>query len=225
MSRLGCDVTQGSEFAALVLHDLTEPLRRLCLHAELLDEALVPVRLQEARILASSIERDAMGAIRMVEAACEVMLCEERPMDQRTLREIVVEARDLPNGFIVSWKDSMPDVESPNQFAYALRSLVRNAMKHHDQKSGSVTISYDAPWFQVTDDGPGFISDAQTGGLGLKLLGQLVHLVGGDMDIRRKVPSGTRVAFTWPVIGDCREHVPDAAGTTYQSDDDGDPRF
>lgn len=202
----------GAEFAALVTHDLTEPLRRIELHVDLLVEAVTAARTQEAKALANEIRHDASAAKAMAEAACHVMSGDVRRLDADHVRSLAVEATDLPPGFQLRWKEPIPAVEMPVEFAYTIRNLVRNAIKHHDRPEGVVELSYTKPWFHVTDDGPGFdsLEIAKSKGLGLRLVEQLV---GGQFVVTPAQPRGTRVSFAWPIDVGCREPVADDDGT------------
>lgn len=100
-----------------------------------------------------------------------------------------------------------------------LRNLINNAVKHHDQVHGTISIetldSDSFVQFVVGDDGPGIDEhlyekaftmfqtlqprdEVEGSGMGLAIVKKLVELQGGRIWIEPNRPRGTRFCFTWP---------------------------
>lgn len=100
-----------------------------------------------------------------------------------------------------------------------LTNLISNAVKHHDQSSGTIRISAtdlpDAYEFTITDDGPGIEaahhqrifeifqtlaprSQLESSGIGLSVVARLVAAAGGTIRVvSEEGTRGTSFVFTW----------------------------
>ncbi|TWT85997.1 Phytochrome-like protein cph1 [Posidoniimonas polymericola] len=111
-----------------------------------------------------------------------------------------------------------------------LRNLIANAVKHHDQPAGRITVRWDAAdqpdmvRFTVADDGAGIEAryfdtvfeifqtlrprdEVEGSGMGLALAKKLVTQAGGRIWLEPNEPRGARFLFTWPL----NEPLPPAA--------------
>ncbi len=102
-----------------------------------------------------------------------------------------------------------------------LRNLLDNAVKHHDDPGGRITVAAletGAFWtFSVTDDGPGIpaswhkaiflpfrrVSESHAtegAGIGLALIKRTVEHVGGSVTVTSDAPArrGTTFSVRWP---------------------------
>jgi len=108
-----------------------------------------------------------------------------------------------------------------------LRNLLENALKHHDRRTGTVTVALkrepDHLRFTVSDDGPGIAEayrekvfemfatlkrrdEVEASGMGLALVRKLVRQHGGRCGIGPATPRGTSVWFEWPKLDDTDAH-------------------
>ena len=99
-----------------------------------------------------------------------------------------------------------------------LRQLLDNAVRHHDQPGGVITVDCeqvrDELFFTVSDDGPGvdrMFADKvfqvfqtlhsrdqrESAGLGLAIVRRLLDAYGGQIDFHANNPRGCVFGFTW----------------------------
>jgi signal transduction histidine kinase len=148
----------------------------------------------------------------------------------------VAETLHVPVGFRVTGDPSLQPIRVTRMpLQQVLHNLIGNAIKHHDQASGTITITAErrGPWNRiwVSDDGPGIPDeyheivfemfrtlrprDAVEGsGMGLALVRKIVGRMGGDCGIARSAGRGTRFWFDWPAerpTAACTEPRPTAA--------------
>ena len=131
-----------------------------------------------------------------------------------------IDVLDVPAGFSV--KNSILDItltapKPPLQ--QVVRNLIDNAIKHHDQATGeiSITAKQDAGFVEVcvTDDGPGIpteyldrifkmfskfkkSSEVDSNGIGLSIVKRIVEVHGGSISVESVLGEGTTFRFTWP---------------------------
>lgn len=197
-------IPEAADFASLIIHDLKHPLHRIALDTELLEDGLRKDASPEARALLESIETEVALANRMVDDVFKAMRGDGRAdKEWRRIEEEVMSRLSLPASFTVSWSDDLPEVDASIELQYVLRSLVANAVKHHDGKRGRIRIRGRGRTIEVIDDGPGYRqsvqehADEERMGLGLSLVRRLIERRGGQMAVDTAGPRGTRVSFTW----------------------------
>jgi PAS domain S-box-containing protein len=102
-----------------------------------------------------------------------------------------------------------------------IRNLITNAIKHHDQATGVITITAKADGqkmvFEVADDGPGIPEDqierafgmfqtlrprdeVEGSGIGLAIVRKTIEALGGTIALTPNTPRGARFQFTWPLV-------------------------
>jgi signal transduction histidine kinase len=215
------------QFAYATSHDLRAPLRAIDAIAGWLDEDL--------RKLLSDEQRDQMrllrGRVRRMDRLLSDLLDyaradgEEVAVETVELTALMAEVTELcapPNGFVVETIQPAPTLETARiPLRRILLNLVGNAIKHHDQANGHVSVevvaSNDRFKFKVSDDGPGIPPrfhdrvfqmfqtlrprDAVEGsGMGLALVKKLVENSGGAIWLESNGSRGTTCIFTWPKV-------------------------
>jgi signal transduction histidine kinase len=159
-----------AEFAYVISHDLTAPMRNLRYATEDLAAAIDHRPDSEALTLIEQIRRQTVRMSSMLlgllaysrigrkREAIEVV-------DTRALVDTIVQTLHVPNGFTVvvegRWP-SVPTLAAPLDLV--LRNLIDNALKHHDRITGTVTVTArslhaDRVTITVADDGPGIPAD------------------------------------------------------------------
>ncbi|MBS0354787.1 MAG: CHASE3 domain-containing protein [Proteobacteria bacterium] len=124
-------------------------------------------------------------------------------------------------GFTITTEGTMPLLDTPKPpLEKVFRNLIGNALKHHDRRSGQVTISArdvgNAVEFCVADDGPGIPLEFQEkifqmfqtlkprdqvegSGMGLAIVKKTVENAGGYVRVESAPPArGARFVFSWP---------------------------
>ncbi len=213
------------QFAYVASHDLMSPLRAVTRLANLIEEGLdgndtagAKKRLDELRVRVARMESltgDLLGYSRAGRDETEVT--------RVNTRELVKDVAFLvgpPDGLKIRADGSLPELDTCRPpFEQVLRNLVGNAVKHHDRKTGVITVSAEedgAFWrFRVADDGPGIAEkyrdrvfqmfqklesgDRVPGhGIGLALVKKIVERYGGQVTLESGEKRGSVFTFTWP---------------------------
>lgn len=209
-------------FAAAASHDLRAPLRNFQVIAEWIEDDIddVDAVREHVTLLRKRVRHmDALlsGVLEYAQAGAQPVSLTERVDTQQLARAIA----DLvaPSDFIVAVR-GLPVLNTWRvPLERVLLNLVSNAVKHHDQTSGHITIDCDVQpdfvTFCVADDGPGIPEkdrerafsmfqklsrrDATSGaGMGLALVRRMVQRLGGNVRIEAGAPRGLRVLVQWP---------------------------
>ena len=144
------------------------------------------------------------------------------PVSAATLVANVAALAHVRPGFSIHADQSLEQVQVQRvPLEQVLHNLVSNAIKHHDRRVGTVTISvvHTAGWlrFSVIDDGPGIPAeyresifemfktlkprDAVEGsGMGLALVRKIVGRMGGRCGVDAAPEGGAHFWFDWPPI-------------------------
>lgn len=140
-----------------------------------------------------------------------------------SLVDNVAATAHVPPGFSVRGDPSLERVQVRRvPLEQVLHNLVNNAIKHHDQPAGTVTISvqHTDAWlrFSVIDDGPGIPEEyretifemfktlkprdqVEGSGMGLALVRKIVGRMGGRCGVSPAAKRGSHFWFEWPPIG------------------------
>lgn len=129
--------------------------------------------------------------------------------------------RGLPgsDAFDLSLGELPEVVTHRRSLATVLRTLVENAIEHHDEAKGSITIAAreaeQAVEISVSDDGPGIAArdrqrvfdllrtlhrrdEKEGAGAGLAVAKKIVEARGGSIEVAPTDGRGTTISFTWP---------------------------
>lgn len=213
------------QFVYVASHDLKSPLKGIITLAswiqEDLGDALTGESAENFKLLRSRVKRmdTLLDGILTYSLASRENLNSHRVNLNDIIKALVAEL-NIPNGFKIKITNKLPSVMAPKStFEQIFSNLINNAFKHHDKKSGTITISAkDAGefWeFLVTDDGPGIApkyqdlifkrfqtlqsrDDVEGSGLGLSIVKKLVVKQGGEIFVDSKEGQrGTTFRFTW----------------------------
>lgn len=214
------------KFAYVVSHDLKAPLRAIDNLSRWIEEDL------EAVLTASTQEQMDLlrGRVHRMQQLLEGLLDYSRagrlqaePEDVDTA-ELVDEVRTLigvPDGFTVEAVGELPQLHTVRApLRQVFLNLIVNALKHHDQKSGRVTVTATDEGqyvrFDVSDDGPGIEQryhervfeifqtlkrrdEVESTGIGLAVVAKMVESFGGEVSVASE-GRGTTFAVAWPKI-------------------------
>lgn len=215
------------EFASIISHDLKGPMRALrymaedlskCASLQVVPDALVQIanmRAQSQRMsemLTSLLEYSSAG--RKEEVAEEV--------DTAALAATILRSTPRPPGIAIQTTGVWPGIETLRApLDLVLRNLVDNAIKHHDQVSGTIRLGCEdaGDWlrFEIEDDGPGIDArhhaavflpfrrlrldpPGEGQGMGLAFVKRWVEAAGGRIGLTSNAPQqrGTLFWVEWP---------------------------
>jgi len=227
------------QFAYVTSHDLKAPLRAIASLSEWLEDDLSDQLTAETQrqmsLLRSRVHRmeGLINGILQYSRAGRVV-AELNTVDVSTLLAEVIDTLSPPPGFIIQVEPGMPTFlaeQLPLEQVFA--NLISNAIKHHHQAQGQVTISVqdrgDFYEFAVADDGPGIPPQyhekvfaifqtleardtVESTGIGLSLVKKIVESKGGTIRLESQAGQGATFKFTWPKhprtpLNDGRQHA------------------
>jgi len=214
-------------FAYVASHDLKSPLRGIFQISQWIEEDL-----GNGDILSIPSHMNLLrGRLRRMELLLDDLLAYSRAgrmegglsqIDLGVLAHDIFDMQALPDGFKLLTADDLPTFTTlATPLEQVLRNLFTNAVKHHDQSTGSIKLDWqpknkDYYELSVTDDGPGippeyhervFVmfqtlrprDEVEGSGMGLALVKKIVENYGGKTSITSDGIRGTTIHFTWPV--------------------------
>jgi signal transduction histidine kinase len=213
------------EFAYAVSHDLRSPLRAIQNLASWIREDAGKTLGEEPRAWLDEIPDRVARMDRLLEDLLAYSRAIRAPsgFEETEFGELVssvVRILDVPTGFDVRvFGRELHFYTRRAPLQQVLNNLIQNAVNHHDEKSGTVTVTArhgDAGMLEieVADDGPGIpphlrerafglfrsMSRKDGGsGLGLALARRVVENQGGTIGVRDNDPRGAVFHFTWPI--------------------------
>ena len=210
-------LTQANEelerFANIAAHDLRAPLRALMTLPKWVGEDLADAGVQidagvQQHLTAMTVQAKRMDALLadLLEYArlggAELAVSE---IDPQTRITDILSLLAVPEQFRVDIEGSLPSVRlNPTAFDTVFRNLISNAIKHHDQASGCVSVrgwrERSTVFFEVEDDGPGIApqhrekvfeifstlkprDSVEGSGMGLAFIHKIVSRWGGRIEI------------------------------------------
>ncbi|MEM8771358.1 MAG: PAS domain-containing protein [Pseudomonadota bacterium] len=214
-------------FAYIASHDLRAPLQGIANIAQWLEEDLedhqngdVRLNLQRLRNRAARMDRLLSDVLAYLRAGRR--MSEPELLDCNELLSKVVHWVDAPNEFKIMAKTSLPTLTASEYLLeQTLINLISNAVKHHDQQQGWISLQciereneYE---FIVEDDGPGIEGkfhdrvfemfqtlkprdDVEGSGLGLAIVKKMIESVGGRIGLRSPLNSGRGTAFCFTIL-------------------------
>jgi PAS domain S-box-containing protein len=214
-------------FAYIASHDLKAPLRAIEHLADWVAEDSSGTLSPASQAHLAKLR----GRVRRLDRLLDALLHYSRAgrrrhqpqvVDTAALVRSVAELLNPPAGFQVVIEGDLPAVycEHPS-FETLLRTLIENAVKHHDRPlEGTVTVSAvtrgDFVEFHVRDDGPGIAreyharifevfqtlrprDEVEGSGMGLAIAKKTVESAGGEIWVESTVGQGATFCFTWPL--------------------------
>ncbi|WP_421853882.1 sensor histidine kinase [Marinomonas sp.] len=217
--------TNLEEFTYVASHDLRSPLRGIADLLEWIQEDLGPDTLPDVTRNLGRIDI----RIQRMEQLIDNLLTYARAgksesntqeINANTLLDNIAELIVIPEGFTITRDIQLENFTSVwTPLETVIRNLISNAIKHHDQELGSITIACKAEnnfcHFTICDDGPGIpesaftrifrlfqtvTSSEQSGtGIGLSVSRRLVETYGGRISVEtNKHQRGVTFHVWWP---------------------------
>ncbi len=213
------------QFAYIASHDLKAPLRGIDNLAKWIAEDMEKVMTPEVKesfaLLRARVARleTLLDDILRYSRAGHVVE-EARTIDTFELISTITRLNPWGEKFEIKCEGLMPVVVSPRTpLEQIFTNLITNAIKHHDKKSGTVTIKA-IPFrnhveFIVQDDGPGIPPEfhervfglfqtlkprdkVEGSGLGMSIIKKLIEWQDGRVWVESDGKRGTAIHFEWP---------------------------
>ena len=212
------------QFSYIASHDLKSPLnaiRQLAIWIkDDCDELLPPESKEHLNLLQARAER----LMKLLSDLLSYSQINHFAYDNETvnLSNLVTDCFELlgsPEGFTYDAPNVAINIPLI-PFEIVLRNLISNSIKHHDQKTGNITISYQLNMgihrFTISDDGPGIPINLQEkvmemfqtlkprdkiegSGMGLAFVQKIVEHHNGTISINSDGTRGTTFIIDWPL--------------------------
>jgi len=238
LEKLNRELTRINEeleqFTYVASHDLKAPLRAVGTLAEWIEEDLNEGNREEVQkhltLMRGRVKRmetllaDLLKFARIGRDAAELQEVETGAL-VRELADLI----DPPEGIEVVVAEGMPTLFTPvAPLEHIFLNLIGNAIKHHDQERGRITVSCDDEdaqgplvTFRVADDGPGIPAayrrkvfrvfqtlrprdEVESSGMGLAIVKKIIQSANGEIRLEDVEPRGVAFVFTWPRIWQVR---------------------
>ncbi|MDP5188195.1 MAG: ATP-binding protein [Alishewanella sp.] len=223
LQRINSDL---ESFAYIASHDLRSPLRAIYQLASWLKEDLEGkidkndlshLYLMQSRI--NRMERLLDDLLAFSRAGVREEFVEMT--DVNLLISNVFETLNVDQSFSLKIENALPLIQTNRiPLEQIFLNLINNAIKHHDQGTGEITVKYSEigqfHQFEIADDGPGIPSEftdivftmfktlrprdeVEGSGIGLAIVKKIVESCGGAIKLMKNTPRGARFVFTWPI--------------------------
>jgi len=216
--------TELDQFAYVASHDLKSPLNAIKQLVSWIKEDCGHILPEESVTHLNLLETRSNRMMKLLSDLLDYSRISrfEYKSESLNLEEMVDDVFSLmgaPSGFSCSADNIELDIPRiPMEIV--IRNLISNAIKHHDQQQGKITISQhqenEQHIFRVHDDGPGIPIELQEkalemfqtlkprdqvegSGMGLAMVKKIVEHHGGELKISSNGNRGTSFIFSWPV--------------------------
>ncbi|MEG6523810.1 sensor histidine kinase [Desulfotomaculum sp. 1211_IL3151] len=213
------------QFAYVVSHDLKAPLRGIAHLSDWIEEEMGPDLQGEAKKMMDLLRKRVHRMESLIEGILQYsragrLKAEIRETDLKRLIVEIIDMLHLPAGFIVATAANLPIIKTDRtKLIQVLANLIGNAVKHHDQPKGRISIAVedkgDFYQFSVADDGPGIApeyhgkifelfqtlcpkDEAENTGVGLAIVKKIIESQKGELRLFSDGGRGTTFQFTWP---------------------------
>ncbi|WP_018693787.1 sensor histidine kinase [Algicola sagamiensis] len=211
------------EFAFIASHDLKAPANAIRKIVDWLEEDCYEVLSPESKSHFSLLKKRSDRMLMLLEDLLMYSRVGRKHYDieavslATTAKEIFYLLSDSQN-FTLECMDANLEIQR-TPFELVLRNLISNAIKHHHQASGKISITVelleDAYEFYIQDDGPGIPESlhhkamdifqtlqprdkVEGSGIGLAFVKKTVENYGGQVRIDSDSQHGTCMIITWP---------------------------
>ncbi len=221
LSELAYQNQELNDYAHMVSHDLKSPLRSIDALTSWLKEdysdKLGDNGNKSIKLIRDNVEKmDALISGILNYSTISKNQTELYDVDTNKLVEGIIEDAIIPNHISITKLKVLPTVRA-NKFKLQqlFQNLIDNAIKYNDKEKGFIEIGCTDNtnfWqFYIKDNGKG-IEDAyfdkifetfqklentpNSSGIGLSIVKKIVHLYGGDIEVKSKINKGTTFYFT-----------------------------
>lgn len=213
------------QFAYVASHDLRSPLRGISSLATFIEDDEGDNLSESSKVHLEKLQSRILRMQQLLDdllSYSRVGHSSEQAVEIGTSRLIaeILELLSIPEGFEVTVPADLPDlIGHVTPLRQVLLNLISNAVKHHDNNQGSISITVTEQSglleFRITDDGPGIDEQyhkqifemfktlnprdqVEGSGMGLAIIRKLVRRYGGNVAVESPTGRGTTFVFTWP---------------------------
>jgi PAS domain S-box-containing protein len=217
------------EFVYTASHDLRSPLTNVDSLAQWIlddDESLSVETRDRLLLIQGRIQRmkQLLNDIREYALSGSAQEIAGPSLSASALLVDIIASVGVPPGFSVVVEAALADVPVKRiPLIQVFHNLIGNAIKHHDRKIGTITVSVDSNGsmlrFVVRDDGPGVPpqyreaifsmfkmlkprDQVEGSGMGLALVRKIVSRMGGACGVESAIARGAGFWFDWPKLPD-----------------------
>lgn len=212
-------------FAYAASHDMKSPLRALSNLSTWIEEEIAELERPEATRYLGMMRERVDYLVHLVDDLLAYSRAGNIGTKLRSVRiadlvQRIGQGLGVPPDFVLAVDgDVQAIVTAEAPLERVLSNAISNAVRHHDQPSGKVSITANARGdlveFRVSDDGPGVpeafreqvfgvfrrltrVGPNNGTGMGLALVRKTVDGVGGQVWLEGSHPRGATLVFTWP---------------------------
>ncbi len=200
------------EYAEIIAHDLSAPLRAIRYLTDDIEKALTQKDADSAKVSLADLRTQSKRMSSMMVALLDYASVGRKndlieTLDTGLLVQEIINSLPHPKGISVTMKGRWPTVKTMKApLDLVIRNLIDNAIKHHDKAHGSICIeatnvsSSQNFLFKIQDDGPGIDPKHHTAvmlpfrtinsdpkghsrGMGLALVKRTVETAGGTLEL------------------------------------------
>ncbi|OUR65717.1 histidine kinase [Methylophaga sp. 42_25_T18] len=215
------------QFSYIASHDLKSPLNAIKQLSAWIEEDCAEILPDESKEHLNLVQKRTDRMMKLLSDLLSYSRLNHTSYEYKTinLAALVKDCFELlgnPEGF--SYTATDVDLNIPVvPFEIVLRNLLSNSIKHHDQHTGDITVSYerqvDVHCIQVKDDGPGIPKHLQQramemfqtlkprdkvegSGMGLSMVKRIIDYQEGTIEIESEGERGTTFIIHWPVTAE-----------------------
>lgn len=218
--------TELEQFAYVASHDLRAPLKGIQMTASWVADDMAEYMTDDTRESLMLLQSRAERLDGLLNSLLQYSRVRSKPHEELSIEvaDVISEVElllSLSDGFTIKVEGALPCVVAERiHLQQVFQNLIENAVKHHDQGAGVITIAAqdkEAYWgFSVTDDGPGIPAqfhekvqqifqtlvrrdEREASGMGLALVKKIIEQNGGKLKIDSPLNGrGCAMRFTWP---------------------------
>ena len=212
------------EFSYVASHDLKSPLNAIKQITQWIEEDCKEILPEQSKKHLSLLTQRSERMMKLLDDLLDYSRInrtqfEYAPVNIKSLCNDLKVLLEIPPPFIIYTSDitiTVPKIP----FEIVLRSLLSNAIKHHDRSSGNITLSYKCDKYfhviTIEDDGPGIPEkyhvkvfeifetlkprdQSEGSGMGLSIVKKIIDHYHGNITISQSNTRGTKISIFWPL--------------------------
>lgn len=213
------------QFAYITSHDLKAPLRAIQRLASWIEEDNEDTLDEKSKENLALLRKRTVRLANLIDGILQYSRAGRvdlniEVVDTKEILKDIIENFNPEGRFKINYPEYLPIFKTAKiPLIQVLSNLIGNSIKHHHQKSGTISIEIDVLpafyQFTIKDDGPGiepeffdkiFVvfqtlksrDELEATGIGLSIVKKIVESQGGKISVQSQIGHGTTMSFTWP---------------------------